>query len=65
MMVGRQGRDEASRVWVGWIRRYRPLRHPVNLRLAQAENQKASSDLEPLFGVTITLPTTDLPTAHD
>ena len=44
---------------------YRPLHHPVNLRLAQAENQKASSDLEPLFGVTITLPTTDLPPAHD
>ena len=30
-------------VWVGWIREYRPLRHPVNLRLTQAGNQIVST----------------------
>ena len=30
-------------VSVCWIRGYRLLRHPVNLRLAQAENQNVST----------------------
>ena len=30
-------------VWVGWIRQYRPLRNPVNLRQTQAENENAST----------------------
>ena len=34
---------QSGRVWVGWIRRYRPFRHPVNLRLTQAEIQNAST----------------------